>query len=73
MFCEECGTLMADDMLFCPKCGTRAEREEKKVSPEPVQEAVEVTPPEPVQEAVEVTPPEPVREEIGRASCRERV
>ena len=64
MFCEECGTLMADDMLFCPKCGTRAEREEKKVSPEPVQEAVEVTPPEPVQEAVEVTPPEPVREAV---------
>ena len=27
-YCEKCGNMMADDSLFCPKCGTRVEKEE---------------------------------------------
>lgn len=54
MFCEECGTPMTEDMLFCPKCGAKAEREEKAA--EPMQETV--APPQMLQ-CQGVVPPIP--------------
>lgn len=48
MFCENCGSVLEDDALFCPKCGFRVSQE---TAP-----AQEVTPAQAVAPTQEVTP-----------------
>ena len=34
--CKSCGEEIGDDVMFCPKCGTKQEQEKKETSEQPL-------------------------------------